>query len=56
MGFSFAISVAVFIVGLCLYFLVTNPKVQEVGKIMFAVGLLVALLKFAGHASVQIGG
>ena len=32
------------IVGLLMYVLASNPKVSELGRIMFAVGLLVVLL------------
>lgn len=35
------------IIGLIMYFAATNPKVQEVGRIMFAFGLLATLLPLA---------
>lgn len=56
MTLSLALSVAVLVVGGLLYLLAANPKVAEVGRLMFAVGLLAALLRFAGEASLRIGG
>ena len=43
--------VFVCLVGLLLYFLAgeTKPKVTEVGRLMFACGLLVTLLQFMTH-------
>lgn len=38
------LSVLVLVVGLLMYLLAANPKVQEVGRIMFAFGLLVFLM------------
>lgn len=54
MDISLAISVAVMIAGLVLYFLAIPPKPQEVGRLLFFAGLFVALLKFAGTASLSI--
>lgn len=39
------IPVLVLIVGLLMYALSANPKLAEIGKIMFAAGLLVALFQ-----------
>lgn len=39
------ISLLVLIVGLLMYLLATKPTVAEVGRIMFAFGLLVFLLR-----------
>jgi Na+/phosphate symporter len=39
-----ALSLIVLIVGLLMYALATNPKIQEIGRIMFAFGLLALLL------------
>lgn len=36
------------IVGLLMYVLASNPKVQEIGRIMFFTGLLVALWHAGG--------
>ena len=47
MTLSFALCVAVLLLGLVLYYLTTG-KPQELGRIMFAVGLLVTLLRFSG--------
>lgn len=55
MNLSLAISVAVMIAGLIMYLLAAPPKPQEIGRLMFFAGLLAALLKFAGEASLRIG-
>ena len=55
MDISFAISIAVMIAGLILYFIAAPPKPCEVGRLMFFAGLLAALLKFAGRAALHIG-
>jgi Na+/phosphate symporter len=55
MNLSFALSVAVCIAGVILYFVSAASKPQEVGRIMFAMGLLATLLKFAGEASLRVG-
>jgi hypothetical protein len=39
--------------GLLIYALVSNPKIAELGRLMFAVGLLVTLLR-AGEAAVSL--
>lgn len=45
-----AVSPLVCIIGLLCYALATNPKVVEIGRIMFAMGLLATLLLLgAGH-------
>lgn len=41
------VCVLVLIVGLLMWFVSANPKVAECGKVMFACGLLVTLLKTA---------
>lgn len=38
-------SIIVCIVGLIMYLMTLNPKANEVGRIMFAFGLLVTLMK-----------
>lgn len=45
-----AIPLAVALLGLILYLLTSNPKGTEVGRILFWVGLLVGLLRFAGQS------
>jgi len=55
MNVSFGLSIAVTLVGLALYLLTSGTKVQEAGRIMFAMGLLATLLKFAGQASLHVG-
>lgn len=54
MDLTFAISIAVMIAGLVIYF-VSSAKPMEIGKLMFFAGLLAALLKFAGRASLHVG-
>lgn len=49
----FYLCVAVFVVGLILYFF-TNGKPQNVGLIMFGTGLLATLLKFSGTATLHL--
>lgn len=56
MNISFAIPIAVMIVGLILYYFIASAKTQEVGRLMFFAGMFVAMLKFAGSASLHIGG
>jgi hypothetical protein len=41
---SILLSVLVLVVGLLMYLLAANPKVQEVGRIMFFSGLFVFLM------------
>ncbi len=55
MNISFAISVAVMLVGAVLYVLPADGKLTEIGRIMFAFGLLVTLLRFVGDASLRLG-
>lgn len=45
-----AIALLVAVAGLLLYALAANPKVQEIGRIMFFDGLLVTLLRFSEKA------
>ena len=42
------LSVLVALVGLLMYALCLNPKLAEIGRIMFWTGLLATLLRFAG--------
>ncbi len=44
-----SIPLLVSLVGAVLYTLASNAKVAEVGRLMFACGLLVALFGVAGH-------
>lgn len=55
MDISLAISVAVMIAGLVLFLVSSAAKPMKIGRIMFFAGLLVALLKFAGRASLHVG-
>lgn len=41
------------LIGLLLYVMAANPKLQEIGRIMLATGLLATLLK-AGTASISL--
>ena len=43
------------IIGVLMYALSANGKVQEIGKHMFWVGLLAFLLAYPGHALTVIG-
>lgn len=43
------LSPLVALIGLLMYALTTNGKVAELGRIMFAMGLLAFLLQFAPH-------
>ena len=43
------IPLLVALIGVLMYALATNPKVQEIGRIMFFCGLLVTLFEVAGH-------
>lgn len=49
------LSLLICIIGLILYFVATNPKVIDIGRIMFAAGLLAFLLS-AKEAMKIIGG
>jgi Na+/phosphate symporter len=42
------LSLLVALIGLILYFIATNPKVQELGRICFFSGLLAFLLRSTG--------
>lgn len=53
---TIALSIAVMLVGLAVYLLTSTPKPMELGRLMFFAGLLVALLRFAGAATVHLGG
>jgi hypothetical protein len=55
MDISLGLSVAVMLVGLVLYLVSAPAKPQEIGRLMFAFGLLAALLRFAGSASLHVG-
>ena len=48
------LSIIVTVVGLLMYALSANPKIQEIGRIMFMMGLLAALLQLGG-SSVSLG-
>ena len=50
MDIAIWLPVAAAIVGALLYFLAANPKVMEVGRLMYFAGLFVALLHLAGRA------
>lgn len=46
----------VMLVGLLMYALSANPKLAEIGRILFAFGLLVTLMQFsAGHVMKLLG-
>ncbi len=51
---SIALAVLVLVVGLVL-FLVCAGKAQQIGLAMFTAGLIAALIRFAGEASLRIG-
>lgn len=40
------VALVVALIGVLLY----NPKINEIGRLMFAVGLLVAVAQFGGHS------
>jgi len=44
------LSLLVALVGVLMYALCANPKLQEIGRISFAAGLFAFLLGFSGHA------
>lgn len=48
------VAVVVCIVGLLMYVLASNPKVAELGRIMFFCGLLVALFAMGNAGAVRI--
>jgi len=43
------------VVGVLLYALSSNPKIVEIGRLMFACGLLVSLYAVAGHTTRLFG-
>jgi Na+/phosphate symporter len=45
------VSLLIALIGLLMYALSANPKLQEIGRIMFAFGLLAALLQFGGASA-----
>jgi hypothetical protein len=45
-----AIPLLVALVGLVVYLASGNPRAQEIGRLMFAVGLAVGLLRWGGGA------
>jgi len=45
-----AVTLAVALLGLLLFLLSNKPEVKEIGRISFAVGLIVFLLNFGGAA------
>ena len=44
------LSLLVALVGVLMYALSANPKLQEIGRISYFAGLLAFLLGFSGHA------
>lgn len=54
MDISFGLAVAVMLIGLVA--MVMAKRWNEIFYICFAMGLLAVLLKFAGHASLHVGG
>ena len=54
MSITLALPILAWILGLVLYFL-ANPKIQEIGRILFATGMLATLLLFAGSGGLHIG-
>lgn len=54
MDISVGLAVIVMLVGLIV--MLINRRFAEIVYVMFAVGLLAVLLKFAGHAALRIGG
>jgi hypothetical protein len=49
------LSLLVSLLGLLIYALASSPKAAEVGRLMFACGLLVFLLTVVGATSVTLG-
>jgi Na+/phosphate symporter len=47
---TLTVAFLILLVGLVLYVLPTNPKVNELGRLMFFAGLLVALMAMGGKA------
>jgi hypothetical protein len=54
MNISFMLAIAVMLVGLIS--MILNKRFAEIFYICFAMGLLATLLRFAGSASLHIGG
>lgn len=54
MTIGLALSVVVFAVGLWLWVWSSKPKWNEVGRIMFAVGLFISLLQLHGGVLLNI--
>lgn len=55
MTISLALPILAWILGLLLYFLPLNPKIQEVGRILFFCGILATLFLFGGSGGLRIG-
>jgi Na+/phosphate symporter len=53
MTIALALSVLVFILGGLMYWFAARPKLQEIGRLMFAVGLFVSLLQLHGGILLQ---
>ncbi len=49
------LSLIVSVIGLVIYFVATNPKVNEVGRTMFWTGLLAFLLAYGSHSVGLLG-
>lgn len=49
------ISVLILLIGLLMYAFAANPKLSEVGRIMFAFGLLAALLQLGPQWTNVVG-
>lgn len=54
MNIGLALSVLVFLVGFGFYWWSSRPKLAEIGRIMFLVGLLVSLLQLHGGVALSI--
>jgi len=54
MSIGLALSVLVFLLGVAFYWWAKNPKLIEIGRIMFAVGLLVSLFQLHGGLSLNL--
>lgn len=48
------LSLLVAVIGAVVYLAATNPKVAELGRACFSVGLLAFLLRFAGDAVARL--
>lgn len=49
MSIAILLPLLVCIIGLLVYALAANPKVQELGRLAYGCGLLVTLFALAGH-------